>query len=174
MKTIRILSLVLTLTLVVAFASSCYIAMGTTMKKAKGTYELTSYSITDGKTNEVRNKITEDGVKVYLVVTGESRGYYVYQSNDTPAYYREVNLSYEYSEEDSKKLTYVIYRFDGADSDQRLGVNAGSMNFSRPAIKLSDKIYSDGISMSWKKVSSAVDLSYVTEQMGEIPPYVQP
>ena len=176
MKALRFFALIMTLTLVVVFASSCYVAMGTTMKKAKGTYELTGYSVTNGKTNAVTDKIAQNGIKAYLVVTGESKGYYVYQSNDTPVYFREVYLSYEYSEENTKKVTYVTYRFEGQSTEdaQRLGVNPDSLIYSRPAIKLSDMIYSDGISYSWTKVSSVTDLSFVTSLLGEIPPYVQP
>ena len=176
MKTFRIFSLLLTLVLVVAFASSCYIGTGTTMKKAKGTYQLTGYSITDALTNESTDKIAQNGIQSFLVITGESKGYYVYKSDDTPAFYREVYLSYEYSENDSKRVTYVTYRFEGQSTDdaQRLGINSGSLNYSRPAIKLSELLHTDGLSYTWTKVSSATDLSFAKEQLGEIPAYVQP
>ena len=175
MKALKFLSLVLILTVVMVFASSCYVTTGTSMKKAKGTYELTGYSITNGKTGEVTDKIASDGIKVYLVVTGEAHGYYIYKDNDTSAYYRDVYLSYEYSE-DSNKVISLTYRFDGqsADDVQKVGVTSGGLNYSRPHIKLSDQVYSNGISMSFKKVSSATDLSFAESQLGSLPSYVQP
>ncbi|MBO5790675.1 MAG: hypothetical protein J6R40_05915 [Clostridia bacterium] len=175
MKTLKIVSLLLLVTVVMVFASSCYVGMGTTMKKAKGTYELTGYSITDGKTGTSKDKLAADGIKSYLVVTGDSKGYYVYQDSDTAAFYREVYLSYEYSE-DGKTVNYLTYRFEGqsADDAQRVGINSGSLNYSRPHVKLSELVYSDGISMSWTKVSSAIDLSYAESQIGTISPYEAP
>ena len=175
MKTLKIVSLLLLVTVVMVFASSCYVGMGTTMKKAKGTYELTGYSITDGKTGTSKDKLAADGIKSYLVVTGESKGYYVYQDSDTAAFYREVYLSYEYSE-DGKTVNYLTYRFEGqsADAAQRVGINSGSLNYSRPHVKLSELVYSDGISMSWTKVDSAVDLSFAQSQLGTISAYEAP
>lgn len=174
MKTLKFLSLALILAVVTVFASSCYVTTGTSMKKAKGTYELTGYSITNGKTGDVTDKLASDGIKVYLVVTGGDRGYYVYQDNNTSAYFRDVYLSYEYSE-DSNKVTSLTYRFDGQlEGDaQKVGVTSGGLNYSRPSIKLSDQVYSNGISMSFKKVSSATDLSFAESQLGGLSPYVQ-
>ena len=176
MKAFRIFNLVLVLTLVVAFASSCYIGTGTTMKKAKGTYELTGYTITDALTNDVTDKIAENGIKSYLIVTGESKGYYVYKSDSTPAYYREVYLSYEYSENNTRLVTYLTFRFEGQSTDdaQRLGINSNSLNYSRPAIKLSELLHTDGLSYTWTKVSTAIDLSFAESQLGTIPAYAQP
>ena len=149
----------------------CYMVSGQKMRNVQGTYELTSYTRTHGKTNAVTDYLTEDGYKAFLVVTGTGEGYYVYTDVDTAPTYRKVSLSYEYSAEDGSKVEYVHYRFEGDTDAQKLGVTRGNLNFSRPAIKFSDTVYSDGLSMSWNKVDSAVDLSYAQAQLGTLTEY---
>ena len=173
-KKLRILGIVL-LTLLLTVASfGCYMISSQTMDKVKGTYELTRYTRTNGGDGTVTNYIEDHGYKVYLVVTGTSEGYYVFSSTATPAYRREVILSYEYDQDNSSKIDRVAYKFGIYEEEESFGVTNGALNFSRPPIKFSDKIYSDGINMTWKKVSGATDLSYVTAQLGEVPPYENP
>ena len=167
MKKLRILTPLLLVLAILFLSSGCYIVSGQKMKNVKGTYELTSYSRTNGKTNAVTNYMEVNGYKAYLVVTGTSEGYYVYLDNNTAPTYRKITLTYEYNTEDSTKVDYVIYRFDGSD-EQRLGVTKDNLTYSRVPIKLSDSIYSDGYSMSWKRVSSALDLSYAEKQLGTL------
>ena len=81
------------------------------------------------------------------------------------------NLSYEYNTEDSSKVEYVTYSYNSVT--QKFGVTKDGLNFSRPAIKLSDKVASDGISISWKKVSKKTDLSYVQTVFANLAPYVE-
>ena len=171
MKKMKFFAPILMVVMLLFLSVGCYMISGQKMKNVRGTYELTGYSRTNGKTNSVTDYIETDGYKAYLVVTGTGTGYYVYTDEDTVANYREVTLSYEYDTEDSSEVEYVIYRFAGADDEQRLGVTKGNLNFSRPVVKLSDKIYSDGINMSWKRVDDAVDLSYAEAQLGTLVEY---
>ena len=170
MKKLKILAPILMVVMMLLLSVGCYMVSGQKMKNVKGTYELTSYTRTNGKTNAVTNYMETAEYKAYLVVTGGSEGYYVYTNKDDAPNYRKVTLAYEYNQEDSSKVDYVIYRFTSSD-EQRLGVTKDNLNFSRPAIKLSETIYSDGISMSWKKADDAVDLSYAEAQFGTLVEY---
>ena len=53
-------------------------------------------------------------------------------------------------------------------TSQRFGVTKDGLNFSRPVVKLSETIASDGLSISWKRVSGDTDLSYAEEQLGSL------
>ena len=171
MKKIKVLLSVLLVALLMVVSSGCYMIQGQTMKNVKGTYELTSYTRTNGKTNAVTDYVTDYGYKVYLVVTGSGQGYCAFSKAETDPYYLTCNLSYEYNTEDSSKVDYVAYAYNGVS--QRFGVTKNGLNFSRPAIKLSDKVASDGISISWKKVSKKTDLSYVQTVFENLAPYVE-
>ena len=170
MKKLKIVAFaVLSVMLMVLFAG-CYVVSGQRMKRVQGTYELISYSRTNGKTNAVTNYLEVDGYQAFLVVTGSGTGYYVFRDNDTPPTVRQVSLRYEYNQEDSKKVDYVFYRFEGQE-EQKFGVTRDSLSFSKPAIKLSENIYTDGLSMSWRRADEATDLSYVEEQWGTLQEY---
>ena len=169
MKKLKVLAPIL-MVVMMLLSVGCYMVSGQKMKNVQGTYELTSYTRTNGKTNAVTDYMETVGYKAYLVVTGGSEGYYVYTNKDDVPNYRKVTLSYEYSQENSSKIEYVIYRFSSSD-EQKLGVTKDNLNFSRPAIKFSDTIYSDGISMSWKKVDDALDLTYAQSQLGALVEY---
>ena len=170
MKKLKVLTPLLLVIAILFLSTSCYIVSGQKMKYVKGTYELTSYTRTNGKTNAVTDYMETIGYKAYLVVTGTGEGYYVFTNNTTAPTYRKVTLTYEYNTEDSSKVDYVIYRFQG-EEEQRLGVTRDSLTYSRIAIKLSENIYSDGYYMGWKKVSKTLDLSYAEEQLGSLTEY---
>lgn len=160
------------LALLIAVSTGCYFIQAQPMKNVKGTYELTSYTRTNGKTNAVTDYIETYGYKVYLVVTGSEQGYCVFSNNDTEPYYYTCSLSYTHNEDKSSYIDYVVYAYNG--TSQKFGVTKDALNFSRPAIKWSETITSDGISVSWKRVSKKTDLSYVEEQLGTVAEYVQP
>ena len=167
MRRCKILASVLMGVLMILLSVGCYMVNGQRMWYVKGTYELISYSRTSGKTSEVTNYITQDGYKAFLVVTGNGEGYYVHSDNETEPYARKVSLFYTYEEADSKKVEYVTYRFEDGE-EQKLGVTREALNYAKPAIKLNEMMYTDGINISWKRVSRDVDLSYVEEQLGTI------
>ena len=172
------LSMLLMVLLMVASAG-CYVVQGQRMGKVKGTYELTSYYRTNGKTNATTNYLETQGYQVYLVVTGSSAGYLVYKDNDDGAsYYQTLSLSYTYQEDSSdkmgglfEKVEYVTFQYAG--NEQKFGVTSDHLNYSRPAIKLSDKIYSDGLGIGWTKVDKATDLSYAEAKLGSLTAYVE-
>ena len=173
MKKLRFLAITVLGLAVMFVAAGCYMIKGQKMSKVKGTYELTSYSRTNGKTNSVTDYLT-DGYVAYLIVTGTSEGYYVISDGENDPYYKNATLSYLYNQEDASIVEYVIYRLEGSSEEQKLGVAGGNLNFSRPAIKFSENVYSDGLSMSFKKVSKKTDLSYAQEKLGNIAQYVYP
>lgn len=159
------------------FTAGCYITQAQTMKNIKGTYQLVKYEMTRERYNKedkivttVTDYIERDGLELYLVVTGTNSGYYVYKSNDTPAFAREVALSYQADTEETNKYAKVGYK-DMEDSEYSdFGVTKNALNYYRPAI--CDKLFGlevnqDGYDMDWKKVDKATDLSYVKKQLGE-------
>ena len=170
LKIFAIIALGIAFTLLIA---GCYMVSGQTMSKVQGTYELTSYSRTNGKNNSVTDYVA-DGYKAYLIVTGTSEGYYVIDDGETQPYYRMATLSYLYNAEDSSKVEYVIYRLEGSAEEQKLGVIKDGLNFSRPVVKFSENVYSDGLSMTFKKVSKKTDLTYAQEKLGTLAQYAFP
>ena len=148
------------LALIVSGVFGCYFIQGQPLSQVKGTYELTSYSRTNGKTNAVTNYVT-NGYKAYLVVTGTCVGYYVFTNSDTEPTVRKVSLTYVYGTEDTTKVEYVHYKFLDDTTEYKFGVTSQTLNFSRPAIKISDEIYSDGLSMTFRKIDGDITLSHV-------------
>ncbi|MBO4940088.1 MAG: hypothetical protein J6D30_03570 [Clostridia bacterium] len=162
------------LAILMMISFGCYFVVAQPMNKLKGTYHMTRYTVTDGGNDSVTDYIEDRGYDVYLIITGTGTGYYVHSDPNTPAYYREVILSYEYDTEDASKVSRITYKFSVSDSGYSLGVSGKNLNFSKPPLKFSDKIYTDGRSMSMEKVSDAIDLSYVQSQLGEIVPFENP
>ena len=171
MKKLRRICIAIATILMSVFAlSSCMVIQAQKMDKVKGTYVLTSYTRTNGKTNKTTDYIT-DGYESYLVVTGSSQGYFVHKDNQTEAYSRKVFFTYTYDEEQTSKVARVRYSFVNGGTGDDMGVTAGGLNYSKPRIYLSDLVNSDGYSISWKKVDNATDLSYVKSQVGELREY---
>ena len=178
MKKIRAIFVACLLFFSVLFATGCYITQAQPMKNVKGTYQLTSYTITekkkhsDGVVRETTTDMIEKyGMETYLVITGTGVGYYVYKTNEIAAYAKEVNLSYEASSDDSSKYTRVGHKDYTSSEYTMFGITKDALNFSRPPFYISNAVRTNGESKSWKKVSKATDLSYVKEQLGEIPCY---
>ncbi len=181
MKKLRSILLACLLGVCSIFASACYITQSQTMKNIQGTYKLTNYKRTDEtydkddkKVTTVTDLIETKGLEVYLVVTGNSTGYYAYKANDTQAYVKEVALTYQADSEDGSKYSYVGYKDASAKDYENRGVTKNSLNFYRPAIcgKLFNQpVYQAGYDEHWNKVDKATDLSYVKEQWGEVPVY---
>ena len=166
MRKLKIFLSILLVALLMVASSGCYMIQGQKMKDVKGTYELTNYTRTNGKTNATTDYIAEYGYRVYLIVTGSGEGYCVFSNNETAHYYYNCNLSYTYKQEDSSIVEYVVYTYNG--KTQKFGVTKSALNFSRPAIKISDKMAQDGYELRWKQVSDDTDLSYVEEIFGSL------
>ena len=159
------------------------------MKAVKGTYKLTTYSYTPQ--HERRSGYTAptydyvNGEKYmyedYLVVTGTGTGYYIHKDASGDAYVKEITLSYEYDSEDSSKVNYVTYNDSvSVNSDEggrhRLGVTKDGFNYYKAAFDYTELITkrqmrTESISVHWEKVSRATDLTYVSEQLGELKYY---
>ena len=188
-NTRRIISAILTVALLLLSLSGCYIVSGQKMRTVKGTYKLTTYTYTPQ--HERKNGYTAttydyvNGEKYmyedYLIVTGESTGYYVHTDASGDNYIKEVTLRYEYDSEDSSKVNYVTYNDSvSVNSDEggrhRLGVSKDSFNYSKAAFDYTELITkrpmrTESISVRWEKVSRATDLSYVTELLGDLKYY---
>lgn len=182
-----LLCVLLVLAIMWAFAG-CYVISGQKMDKVKGTYKLTNYTYTPeyerkpNYTPRTRNYIEDEEYKYedYLIVTGGGRGYYVHKEANAPAYVKEITLSYEYSQEDSSKVEYVIYN-DALSRGQtsgknRLGVNGKTLNYSKAAFDYTQlftkkAMRTEDIYVRWEKVDNATDLSYAKNQVGELKEY---
>lgn len=170
MKKLRYIFTAMALALCMIFAVGCYRVDAQKMDKVKGTYQLTTYKITDGDTDVVTDYITEKGYETYLVVTGAGTGYLAHKDNDTAAYLTEVALSYEYDEEKTNLVAYVSYENSSLLRHNKFGVAKNSLNFSRPVYKPQSDIFNnlDGLNIAWTKVSDDTDLSYVNEKLGAL------
>ena len=178
----------LVLIAVLITTAGCYVISAQNMKNVKGTYKLTQYTYTpqyerkEGYTPRVFDYINDEEYKYedYLVVTGNSVGYYVHKAANGEAYVKEVTLRYEYSQEDSSKVSYVIYN-DALNAVEesgpnKLGVTKNSLNYSKNAFDYTQlftdkKMRSEDISVRWEKVDRATDLSYVENQLGALKSY---
>lgn len=182
MKKVRIVFSVLLVAALLLAMSGCYVVRGQKMSKLKGTYKLTHYTYTPqyeikGSYRPTSRDYINDErylYEDYLVITGEGRGYYIHKDANTPAYVKEVTLSYEYNTEDSSKVDYVIFKDVLTTSEEaginRVAVNGNLLNYSKSSVDLFG-IRTESLSVRWEKVDSATDLSYVKEQLGSMKEY---
>ncbi len=171
-----------------ASATGCYMVSAQKMDTVKGTYKLTTYTYIpkyerkEGYTPKTINYIEDENYQYedYLVVTGTGTGYYVHKEANSPAYAKEVTLSYEYDPEDSKKIQYVTYNdaISGNETSgiHKLGVTKNGLNYSKAGFDYTELITkkpmrTEDITVRWEKVKRATDLSYVEKQLGEIKKY---
>ena len=188
MKKIKVILSVLLIAALLAAMSGCYVIRGQKMDKVKGTYKLTNYTYTpsyerrEGYTPDRRDYINDEKYQYedYLIITGSGSGYYVHKQVGAPAFVREVTLSYEYSQEDSSKVEYVVWN-DAISKNQtsdiyRLGVNGKSLNHSIAAFDYTQlftkkQMRSEDLYVRWEKVDNATDLSYAQKQLGTLKEY---
>ena len=187
-KTRRTVAMLLIAALVISL-TGCYIISPQRMSELKGTYRLASYTYTpsherkEGRTPTTYDYVNDDKYKYedYLVITGSGRGYYAHRDASGDAYVKEITLNYEYNQENSSRVDYVIYndaltQGDTTGGISRLGVSGKSLNYSLVAFDYTElftkrPMRSDERSVRWEKVDDATDLSYVTEQMGDLKSY---
>ena len=184
----RIISAIMIIALLLASLSSCYFISGQKMRTVQGTYKLTNYTYTpshqrrEGYTPTTYDYINGENYMYedYLIVTGTSTGYYVHKEVGGDNYIKEVTLRYEYDQEDSSKVNYVIYNDSISKNEDlgkyRLGVTKNHFNYSKSAFDYTEIITkrpmrTEALSVSWEKVSRATDLSYVEEQLGNLKEY---
>lgn len=186
-KTRTLLSLLVIAALILSFAS-CYFISGQDMEDLEGTYKLTSFTYTpkyerkEGYTPTERDYVNGESFlyEDYLVITGESTGYYAHKDASGQTYVKEVKLSYEYDTEDSDEIEYVTFEDALSSSNDievnRLGVNGDVLNYTKSAYDYTTLITqvdmrSESVSVRWEKVSDDTDLSYVKEKLGNLKSY---
>lgn len=183
MKKIKhLLAFLLIIGFVVSMAG-CYLISSQTMNKLKGTYKLTNYTYTpsyerkEGYTPKTYDYVNGEEYKFedYLVITGQSMGYYIHKDAKGDCYVKEVTLKYEYDQEDSSKVSYIVYNDSitvNSDSDvNRMGVNKRILNYSKNAFDYTQLLTkkpmrSEDLSVRWEKVDDATDISYAISQVG--------
>jgi hypothetical protein len=189
MKNLRkLISAILIIALALSL-SGCYIVSGQKMRNVKGTYRLTNYSYTpsyerrEGYTPTTRDYINGEKYMYedYLIVTGNTTGYYVHSDASGDSYVKEVNIRYEYDTEDSSKVNYVIHNDSiSVNSDEggthRLGVTRDAFNYYKSSINYNElftnrPMATESLSVHWEKVSKATDLSFAEEQLGKLKYY---
>ena len=129
----------------------------------KGTYELTTcdYYYEDDVATDIMER---DEVKAYVVITGQDKGYYVYQSKSTPLYCRQVKVELEYSSSDPEKVIVVRLK-DGMGWKISFTTSKTSKD-----VKLKDhkiKFLDQKQSLKeFTRISKATDLSAVNKEVG--------
>ena len=159
------------------------------MSKLKGTYKLTSYTYTpkherkEGYTAKTRDYINDAEYKYedYLIITGTGQGFYAHKDASGESYVKEITLRYEYSQDDSSKIEYVIFNDSitvNADDGgvNRLGVSKKQLNYTKAAFDYNELITkkpmrSESISVRWEKVDNATNLSFVNRQLSNMKYY---
>lgn len=135
----------------------------------KGTYELTTwdYYYEDDVATDIMER---DEVKAYVVITGQDKGYYVYQSKSTPLYCRQVKVELEYSSSDPEKVIVVRLK-DGMGWKISFTTSKTSKD-----VKLKDhkiKFLDQKQSLKeFTRISKATDLSAVNKEVGATLTYV--
>ena len=189
MKKVKILLAMLLIVSMLVATTGCYIVSGQKMNKVKGTYKLINYSYTpsherrEGYTPKTYDYINGEEYlyEDYLIITGSSIGYYVHKQVGQDAYVKEVTISYEYSQDDSSKVEYIIYNdsitVNGDEGGlNRLGVNRDTLNYTKASFDYTElftkkEMRSEYLSVSWQKVDRATDLSFVEKQLGTLKKY---
>ncbi len=188
MKTIKRLFAAMLITSLMLTLAGCYTISGQKMKTVQGTYKLTTYTYTpkyerkEGYTPRTFNYLEDEEYQHedYLIVTGTGMGYYVHKEANAPAYVKEVTLSYEYDEENSSKVEYVIFNdaisINEDSGFNRMGVTKNALNYTKNGIDYTELIakrpmHSESLTVRWTKVSRDTDLKYVEKELGELKKY---
>ena len=134
-----------------------------------GTYELTKWTI-DYEDNVPTDIMERDEVEAYVVITGQDKGFYVYQSKSTPLYCKQVKVELEYSSTDPEKVIVVRLK-DGMGWSMSFTTSKTSKD-----VMLKDKnlkIFDQKASLKeFTRISKATDLSAVNAKVGQTLTYV--
>ena len=161
----KAIPIALALTFVLLAAMSLVSCIPGKMEDIVGTYRLETDTVTKYEQETVDN-IETYGRESYLVVTGKEMGYYVYKDKDTLAFAREVK--FEYTVNDEGKVTSVGYVPGVGDRGRSFNVDV------KKEVRLISRWPSaskliDAFDITYKKISSATDLSAVREACGDLP-----
>ncbi len=134
-----------------------------------GTYELTKWTI-DYEDNVPTDIMERDEVEAYVVITGQDKGFYAYQSKSTPLYCKQVKIELEYSSTDPEKVIVVRLK-DGMGWSMSFTTSKTSKE-----VMLKDKnpkIFDQKASLKeFTRISKATDLSSVNTKVGQTLTYV--
>ena len=179
-KIINIFSIIALVAVTLSLVS-CYASKPGTLKQLVGTYQLTKYTLSNSNDNtsdpEANDQIKKEGIVAYLVVKDDGTGYYVYKSNDEALRLEQIKIKYVYDEEETNKVKEISFS-NGQEVTSKDVPGCGyetlglyfklfkkTLNQSHPAV-FGKKT---STSVTYTKVSSKSDLSYVEKKMGTLP-----
>ncbi|MCR5565116.1 MAG: hypothetical protein K6F59_04930 [Gammaproteobacteria bacterium] len=179
-KLINIFSIIALVAVTMSLVS-CYASKPGTLKQLVGTYELTkyTYSNTSQSTSdaEANDQIKQQGIKAYLVIKDDGTGYYAYKSDTVALRVEAIKIKYVYDEEETNKVKEISFT-NGQETSSKDIPGCGyetlglyfklfkkTLNQSHPAV-FNKKV---STSVTYTKVSSKSDLSYVEKKMGKLP-----
>ena len=171
---IKLFSSLLVLCLMSFTLVSCYVSKPAAMSKLIGTYSLVKYTYKESEAEgDPTDKIKEEGIVAYLVITGEDYGYYVYKDSSSEVIVQKVKVTYVYDEDEPELVKEITYDnglsiastpFPGCGKEV-LGLNFRM--FSKTLNNTYNAVFGRKFtqSVSYKKVSSKSDLSYASKKM---------
>lgn len=182
-KLLATLIVTVMLAAVACVAAGCYNSKPAVMSELVGVYELTQFTRwhTEGEgeqaTTQESDLKAEKGIRAYLVVNDNGRGYYVYKDNEGLSA-KEVAITYTYDDKDPTQIKEITYSDglattgDGYPGKGRetLGLTFKlkdkTLNYYYAQFngKLLNRDYSQKV--IYKKVSKSPALSYVESNLG--------
>ena len=166
MRKLKVVVISLLLLVITFLVTGCYAVQPQRMWKVKGTYRLTNYGYTSSSVSI--NYLEQKEIVAYLVVTGKSEGYYIYQDKDTPVYMEKASLSYEYSTEEPNKVAYVTLKTQDSIFSKKLGVQKKRLKAydgSQIIIQVGSASTSN-VDYTWEKECFLTNLWWVNYKMG--------
>ena len=104
--------------------------------------------------------------RAYIVLTGESYGYYVYKDNDTPVFARKAK--FDYSKNDEGQVVSTTYILGEGQKSHVLSIHAQKTVSLVYRWTAATKL-TDACELQYDRVSSAIDLSSVKNVFNELP-----
>ncbi len=171
----------------ISLSMGCACSQPCTMEELVGTYVLTNYKRVLEPEKEGEEKTEDDyfknkNIEMYLVITGNERGYLSYKDDETNLIVRETFIEYNYKTDDDGNLTNLISTIkyltcvgttydkpqDGWSSIGTTG-KGKNLNNNNPKYEgfFKKLLYRDYI--DFKKVSNDTDLSYITKTYSSLP-----
>ena len=178
-KLINIFSIIALVAVTLSLVS-CYASKPGTLKQLVGTYELTKYTLSNSNDNsdpEANDQIKKEGIVAYLVIKNDGTGFYAYKSSSEALRVEAIKVKYVYDEEETNKIKEISFT-NGQETTGKDVPGCGyetlglyfklfkkTLNQSHPAV-FGKKT---STSVTYTKVSSKSDLSYVEKKMGKLP-----
>lgn len=161
----KALSILLALTFVVILSMNLTSCIPGKMEDIVGTYRLETDTVTKYQEETVDN-IAAYGRESYLVLTGGEKGYYIYKDKYTDVYAREIKL--EYFTNDDGKVTSVSYTTGVGEKTKSFNVDVKNEVRLISRWPSASKLI-NAFDITYRKISSATDLSVVREVYDGLP-----